>query len=246
MGIGQEVAKEMGRRGTNLILVARREENLQGLCQEIKQWNTECQYFVCDLSNPDQVETLAKKVLLLPRLDGIVHNAGIGLYSKLETLKEEDARKLFEVNFFSIIKLTQLLIPLLKKSKRPRIQMVSSVVAWRAIPHMSVYCASKAALNAFTESLRLELQRYRIKVLNVYPGRTKTEFSQAAKSAGWSPNSPEARGMSAQKVAQKMTRAYIKEKRDEYIAFSNRCLIWGNFLFPKLIDWLMQRYFKNK
>jgi short-subunit dehydrogenase len=178
-------------------------------------------------------------------LDGIIYNAGVGLYAEFEKTQEEDIRELFEINFFSILHLTQGLLPLLKLGEQPTLLFVSSVIGWRAIPRITAYCASKAALNLFAESLRIELEKYSIKVVTAYPGRTKTEFSTQAKSIGWRPSATKY-GMSPEKVAKKLIRAYQKGKRDEYVSLGNRLMIWMNFIFSKLLDRALRKYFKNK
>jgi hypothetical protein len=252
MGIGTWVARELAAQDANLILVARSEAKLQKLCQELQRPGQVFSYIPCDLSQPSQVEILGKKILAggehgaAPQLDGIVHNAGLGLYGEFETTSDQDTRHLFEVNFFSILNLTRQLLPLLKNSSQATIMMVSSVISWRAIQRMSAYCSSKAALNLFTEALRAELKKYSIRVVNTYPGRTSTDFSLNAKSTGWRPFPTEAHGLSPKRVAKKMVRAFAKGKRDEYITWSNRGLIWLNFLFPELMDWGLERYFRNR
>jgi short-subunit dehydrogenase len=239
MGIGYALAPLLAEAGARLILTARSEAKLKSLAEKLP----EATYLICDLAEPSQAEALAEQILSRGTLDGIIHNAGVGLYGELETLEQTDVRHLFEINFFSILHLTRRLLPLLKRSPQGRVVMISSVVSWRSIPRMSVYCASKAALNSFTEAVRVELTGTGIRLVNVYPGRTRTDFSLNAKSTGWRPFSTETGGDSAEKVAQKIVRAYLKGKRDEYVSLSNRLLIWGNFLFPGLIDWGLEKFF---
>lgn len=246
MGIGESLAREMARQGADLILVARSEALLKKLCQELQSSGTTCRYFTCDLAQASEVEDLGEKILALGQLDGIVHNAGVGIYGEFSHLSDLDIRGLFEINFFSILSLTRILLPLLKNSPVPRILTVSSVVSWRGIPRMSPYCASKAALSLFVESLRVELKKHRIKLINTYPGQTRTDFSVNAKSKGWRPFSTEGSGTPPAKVAKKLVRAYIRGKRDEYVSLSNRMLIWLNFFFPKLLDWSLEKYFRNR
>ncbi|MCC6273255.1 MAG: SDR family NAD(P)-dependent oxidoreductase [Deltaproteobacteria bacterium] len=246
MGIGEALARELAGRGAELLLVARSEDRLRALCDELRRAGAPCEYLAADLTKPEQVATLVEKILSQGRLDGVAHNAGAGLYGAFEQYAETDVRELFELNFFSVLTLTRGLLPLLKKSPRPTLLLVSSIVSWRAIARLSVYSASKSALNGFAEALRVELKRDGIRVVNSYPGRTRTPFSANAKSFGWRPFSTERSGMSPEKVARKLARAYVRGKRDEFVSWSNRLLVWGNFFFPKLIDWGLGRYFRNK
>ncbi|HCU23919.1 MAG TPA: short chain dehydrogenase [Deltaproteobacteria bacterium] len=240
-GIGAALARELAKDDVELLLVARNAEDLKSLAAELQARGTRCECLPCDLSRPEDVAALAETVAARPKLDGLIHNAGIGLYGKLESLREADMRELFEINFFSVLTLTRRLLPLLKQSPLPRILLVSSVVSWRAIAGLGVYCASKFALNGFAEALRVEVAPHGIKVVNTYPGRTRTNFSTAAKSDGWKPFAVDHRGISPEKVARKLARAYRKGKRDEFVSFSNRLLIWANFCFPRLVDWGLEK-----
>jgi short-subunit dehydrogenase len=246
MGIGESLAREFSKAGAHLILTARSKKELQSLSVELQKTGRSCIYIPCDLSKPQEVQELAEKILELGPLDGIVHNAGLGLYGEFESIEDADIRYLFEVNFFSILSLTRLLLPLLKRSPQATVMMVSSVISWRAIPRLGPYCASKAALNLFTEALRIELRKYSIRLLMAYPGRTQTAFSINAKSTGWRPFSSETGGISADHVAKKLLRAFAKGKRDEFVSLGNRLLIWLNFLFPRIIDRGLERYFRKR
>ncbi len=249
MGIGEALAYEFSKRGANLLLVARSADKLNTLGEKIKLQNagTNCLAIPCDLADPEKVEALGRKISTeFTSLDGIVFNAGIGIYGEFETLPESDIRSLFEVNFFSILTLLRHCLPLLKKGTRPTILLVSTVISWRAIPRLSPYCASKGALNLFAEAIRVELKPHGIRVVNSYPGRTHTGFTENAKTTGWKPFPTSHRGMSAEKVARKLVRAYLKGKREEYVSLGNRLLIWLNFYFPKLIDWGLERYFRDR
>ena len=245
MGIGESVARELARRGADLILAARSEELLKQISESLPCPHP-ARYFRCDFSDPAAVAALGEKILATGKLDGIVHNAGVGMYGEFGKLSDVEVRRLFEINFFSILSLTRSLLPLLQKSPRARILTVSSVIGWRAIPRLSAYCASKGAINLFVEALRVELAAHGISLTNAYPGRTATGFSQNAMSVGWKPFSTEGGGTPPDKVARRLVRAFHKGKRDEFVSFSNRALIWLNFFFPWFIDWGLGRYFRNR
>lgn len=243
MGIGEYIARALSTEGAQLILTARSTPLLEKLKAELP---TPAQCLPCDFSDPGAVAALAQQILQLGKLDGIVHNAGVGLYGKFEDQDEAMMRRLFEINFFSVLTLTRRLLPLLKKSPSPRVMTVSSVVGWRGISRLSVYCASKGAINLFVEALRMELAESGICLTNGYPGRTATAFSQNAESVGWRPFSTETGGTPPIKVARRLVHAFCRGKRDEFVTLSNRALIWLNFFCPRLIDWSLGRYFKNR
>ena len=244
MGIGEKTTQLFAAQGANLILVARSEAKLKELQARLEQPGQLIKYLVCDLSQASQVEALLEKLKAEPKLDGILHNAGIGLYGNFETYSEEVIRRVFEVNFFSILKLTQGLLPLLQKSARPRLAFVSSILGWRAVPRLSIYAASKYALNGFVEALRLELVTAGIQVINIYPGRTKTGFTQNAPSTGWRPFATDQGGVAPEYVARKILKAYLRAKRDEYVVWGNRFLLWANFYLPRVLDWGIRKLYK--
>jgi short-subunit dehydrogenase len=245
MGIGEHLAREFAAQGASLILVARSADKLKALSEELSAL-TDCRYEPCDLGEPAAVEALIQRLQRLERLDGLVLNAGIGIYGNFEGLEDKDIRRLFEVNFFSGLALIRGLLPALKKGRQPRIMTVSSIVGWRAIARLNVYSASKSAIDGFVEALRIELKPHGVGVTNTYPPRVRTDFTANAKSVGWRPFATDTAGQDPRVTARRMLRGYLRGKRDVYLSFSNRLLIWGNFLFPGLIDWGLDRYFRKQ
>jgi NAD(P)-dependent dehydrogenase (short-subunit alcohol dehydrogenase family) len=114
-------------------------------------------------------------------IDVLVNNAGVGLMSALEGTALETARDIFETNTFASMAMIQAVLPQFRQRKAGVIVNVSSSTTLKPLPLLSVYTASKAAVNAFTESLALELQQFNIRVNLVIPGRSpETPFSKNA------------------------------------------------------------------
>ena len=245
MGIGEHLAREFASQGAGLILVARSAERLKSLSEELSSL-VPCRFEPCDLSEPAAVQGILQRLERLDRLDGLILNAGIGLYGSFEKLEDSDIRRLFEVNFFSNLSLIRGLLPALKKGREPRILTVSSIVSWRAIARLAPYSASKSALNGFVEALRTELEPQGIGVTNSYPPRVRTDFTANAKSSGWRPFDTKLGGQAPALTARRIVKAYLRGKRDAYLSLPNRLLVWGNFLFPWLIDWGLERYFRGQ
>jgi NAD(P)-dependent dehydrogenase (short-subunit alcohol dehydrogenase family) len=126
-------------------------------------------------------ESIREAVETAGQIDALVNNAGFGLLSVLEGTPMETVRALFETNTFGAMAVTQAFLPQLRKQKAGVIVNVSSSVTLRPLPMLAVYTASKAAMNAFTESLALELQPFNVRVRIVLPGRSpETAFGQNA------------------------------------------------------------------
>lgn len=116
-------------------------------------------------------------------VDMLVNNAGIGLLGALEGITMARVRELFETNTFGSIAMTQAVLPQMRQRRAGVIVNVTSSVTLKALPLLAVYTASKAAVNAFTESLALELQPFGIRACVVLPGRAPTtRFGENARS----------------------------------------------------------------
>lgn len=116
-------------------------------------------------------------------IDALVNNAGIGVLNALEGISMDIAREVFETNTLGTMAMTQAVLPQFRQRKAGVIVNVTSSVTLRSLPLLSVYTASKAAVNAFTESLALELQPFQVRVRLVLPGRApETRFGENARS----------------------------------------------------------------
>lgn len=127
-------------------------------------------------------DSIARAVDAAGPIDALVNNAGAGLMGALEGVSMDAARKLFELNTFGPMALTQALLPGFRAQKSGVIVNVSSAVTFKPLPLLSAYTASKAAIEAFSESLALELDQFGVSVRLVIPGRApETSFSASAR-----------------------------------------------------------------
>ena len=117
----------------------------------------------------------------LGQLDVVVNNAGYGLFGAVEEISDAEARQLMETNFFGLMAVTQAALPHLRSRGAGNIVNVSSVAGFMGIPGGGLYCASKYAVEGFSESLALELAPFNIHVTIVEPGGFRTNFSGASK-----------------------------------------------------------------
>jgi NAD(P)-dependent dehydrogenase (short-subunit alcohol dehydrogenase family) len=132
-----------------------------------------------DVTDP---ESIRKIVEAAGPIDVLVNNAGIGLLGAVEGISMETARGVFETNTLGTIAMTQAVLPQFRLRRAGVIVNVTSSVTLKSLPLLSVYTASKAAVNAFTESLALELQPFNVRVNLVLPGRApETRFGENAR-----------------------------------------------------------------
>lgn len=176
-GIGRAVAHAFAREGARVVLGARRKEELEEAAAAMRHGGREARAVPCNVVVPQQVERLIEAATSRwDRLDIVVANAGIGLTADVAETTREDFRHVFDVNVVGVFNTIHAALPRMIAQKSGTIVIISSVLGYRGIPRFASYCATKAALNAFSEGLRTELEPHGIRVLLVAPGLTDTEF----------------------------------------------------------------------
>jgi uncharacterized protein len=189
-GIGREFARQLAGRARSLVLVARREERLNELRDELRNRNAQLGVHarVVDLCDKSQVDDL---IAWLDQnkidIDLLVNNAGLGDYGSFATSDPERNDRILQVNIVALTLLTRRLLPQIIARKRGAILNVSSSAGFLPIPGMAVYAASKAYVNSFSEALRAELRGTGITVTALCPGPVHTEFGDVSKRPGGQP-----------------------------------------------------------
>jgi len=188
-----------------------------------------------DISEADAVEAMVRETVeTFGSLDILVNNAGLGLSGRVAELRPEDLRYVFEVNTLGPLNCIQAALP--RMGRGGRIINVSSVVGKRSVPKVGGYCATKFALNALSDALRVEVAERGITVTSVYPGTTRTAFRDNSRRTkderrGWRP-----KGVTPEKVAEKIAYAAEKGPRDVYVTFPDRVYVAATTLLPGLTD----------
>lgn len=182
-GIGAAFARKLARRGRNVLLVARSEDKLVALCNELgRSSGIRAQYVVMDLTEPDAPERLLEETKTRAlEIDMLVNNAGFG--SMGDFMKLELARELemIDLNIKSLVELTYLFLMPMRERHQGVIINVASTAGFQAVPYMAVYAATKAFVLSFSEALCEENRSYGVHVLALCPGVTDTNFFEAAK-----------------------------------------------------------------
>lgn len=180
-GIGEAAARRLARGGARLVLSARRYDRLEVLKQEIEGAGGSAMIVPGDItSHQDRAWLISEAMREYGRIDALVNNAGFGQRGPIEMVPVDSIRANFETNLFSLIALTQLVLPIMRKQHSGRIVNISSVAGRIARPLSSVYDATKHALEAVSDGLRGELAPFGIQVVVIQPGFILTEFLQVA------------------------------------------------------------------
>jgi len=176
MGIGEELAKEFAKKKYDLLLVARSEDKLKVLCEQlISEYKIKANYFVCDLSkNPKKVYEYCKDNNF--KIDVLVNNAGFGDYGEFIDSDINKNLEIIDVNNKALVELTYYFIKDMKENGYGHIINTGSVASFVSGPYMAVYYASKAFVLSFSMALREELKKDNIKVSTLCPAPTKSAF----------------------------------------------------------------------
>ena len=135
------------------------------------------EYLVCDVTSDESVKAAVGEVLSkASRVDLLVNNAGVGLVAGAEESSLEQAKSLFDVNLFGLIRMTKAVLPTMRKQGAGRIVNLSSVMGLIPAPFMALYGASKHAVEGYSESLDHEIRGSGVRVVLVEPAYTRTSF----------------------------------------------------------------------
>ncbi|MDY0169608.1 MAG: SDR family NAD(P)-dependent oxidoreductase [Thermoguttaceae bacterium] len=185
-GIGAACAVELARRGWHVFAGVRKLEHADSLLESLGTGAGSIHPLLVDVTDGQAVQAAAREVAAAvggAGLGALVNNAGIVIAGPLEILPIEQFRRQLEVNLVGALAVTQQFIPLLRKS-RGRLVNISSVNGAIAPPYLGAYAASKHALEAIGDSLRLELRPWGIGVAMVEPGPTQTPIWEKSSEAG--------------------------------------------------------------
>lgn len=180
-GIGAATARILAKDGHSLILTGRRNKRLESLKNDIcKAYNTSVVTLCFDVAHKEAVKK-ATEVLhpQTDKIDVLINNAGLALgLSPIDEGLTEDWEQMLDTNVKGLLYVTKYMLPLLKKSPTPHIINIGSIAGKETYPNGNVYCASKHAVDSLTKAMRIDLLKHGIKVSQVCPGATETEFSE--------------------------------------------------------------------
>lgn len=177
-GIGRGLAVELARRGAKLGLIARRADVLDEVVQEIETLGSKGIALPADVQKGDSVRAAADKLRAnLGPIDVLIANAGVGGNIDAAELSGEEVAGVINVNVIGVANCVAAVVPEMVARRQGQLVAISSLAAYRGLPKSAAYCASKAAVSALFESLRLDLQPRGIDVTIIHPGFIKTPLT---------------------------------------------------------------------
>jgi short-subunit dehydrogenase len=241
-GIGEATAYRFAREKARLGLVARREDRLAAVADRVRALGGEAKIAVADVADEAQVRSVLSDIeTAFSGIDVLVNNAGFGLYAPLQSAKREDVERVFAVNTFGALSCIQAVLPGMRRRGRGLIVNVSSVVGKRALPMSGAYAATKYALQALSDALRVELAGTGILVSVICPGYTATEFSDSVIHYGAARSRPRGGVMSSEEVADAIFDCARKPAREVVLTGKGRLVVFLQRLSPAIADWVIGR-----
>ena len=175
-GIGEAIARELAARGAKVMLGARREEKLNTLAAEITGAGGTAQAHRLDVTKPESVQAFVDAAVeAFGKVDVLVNNAGIMPLSMFESLKTDEWRKMVDVNISGVLHGIAAVLPLFKSQQSGHFVNLSSIAGHKLFESAGVYCATKYAVRALSEGLRMELPY--VRVTNISPGAVQSELA---------------------------------------------------------------------
>jgi short-subunit dehydrogenase len=271
-GIGYTVVRDLVKRGEKVLASVRKPADSERLLAELGPENLKT--VLMDLARPIDIEVLKNRLTEFEKeglfLKALVNNAGVVVAGPMEFVSIDRVKELFEINVFGLMRLTQVCLPFLRRTKG-RVVNISSIAGRTVTPILAPYCASKHVVEVISDALRIELTGSGVHVVLIEPGSIKTpiweksltsnvfDFDQApaqarefygevlekfvklAKKLGESGSSPE-------KVSDAVMKAlFLKRPATRYlVGLDAKLSIWQNILPDRIRDKMFISYFASK
>ena len=177
-GLGAELARQYATKDNSLILLARREDKLRALKEELSPYAKNVKIIVADVT---EFEILQKKIEILGFIDMLILNAGISIGHSEELTSFMDFKRLYDVNVLASHAILEVLLPKFQEQKSGKIVFISSLASLISMPTSKAYSSTKRAVNAYAEGLRYKYNKDGIKVINILPGFIVSEMTDKNK-----------------------------------------------------------------
>jgi len=235
-GIGKGIALEIAARGAHLGLLARREDLLNEIVAEVKTKGVKAVAVAADVRDVKAVRDAADRVRgELGPIDILIANAGIGTSDHAVRLTPEHAANVIGINVLGAVNSVGAVLPEMVERKQGRLVAISSLAAYRGLAKSAAYCASKAALSSYFESLRIDLRDSGVGVTIIHPGFIKTDLT-----AGREAKMPYL--MELDEGVRKIVSAIEREKKSYAFPWQLATLVRAGMIMPTaMYDWIAAR-----
>ncbi len=236
-GIGRAIAKELAKAGAQVGLLARREELLLELVNEIQTLGGKAFYRVADISERHETLTgISELIHCMNGVDILIANAGVGAPTTIQPFNVETQEKMIKVNLLGVIYCIEAVLQTMLDSCKGQIVAISSLAGFKGLPGESGYTASKAGLNTFMEGMRIQLRPKNIYVSTICPGFIKTPMTEVndEKDMPWL--------MEAETAAKIIIKAIRRKTKVLRFPWQTSLLMRITGMLP---DWVVERVMKK-
>jgi NAD(P)-dependent dehydrogenase (short-subunit alcohol dehydrogenase family) len=242
-GLGRAVARSAAERGARVVVTARSAEALDNCVRELQAFGAQALAVPADHAVEDEVHQVVERAFeRFGRIDTVVASAFVSVFGEFEQLEMDELRRVLDVNFLGRIYLLQAALPHLKETRGTFID-VNSALAYRGIPLQAPYCATKAALRGFLESVRVEQRKHEtgVDICVVLPGAINTpHFDRVRQKIGYQPQ-PVPPIYQPEPFAEAVLHCAEHPVRELPVGWGAQKLLWGQKLAPRVADWVLVR-----
>ena len=234
-GIGRTLALELARRGARVGLIARRSEVLAEVIDEIEQSGSKALAVAADVKDVQGIKAAAQLVTeSLGPIDVLIANAGIATTTHATKLQPEEVAAVMQTNVVGAANSVAAVLPTMLERRNGQLVAIASLSAYRGLPMSAAYCASKAALSSFFESLRIDLIGSGVAVTIVYPGFIRTPLTAGRKRMPYL--------MDVEYAAGKIIYAIEKRKKSYAFPWQLAAVVRAGLVMPaSMYDWIAAR-----
>lgn len=245
-GIGEATAYQMAGEGVKLILTATNTQKLLAVQHRCTKLGADCAILPHDLSNTDNIHTLATQAMaLFGSIDILFLNAGISQRAKALDTDDVVDQKIMQVNYFAPVKIAKAILPAMIAHGGGTIAVTTSISGKFGFPLRSSYAASKFALYGFFETVQAEYYDNNIRVVFICPGRVRTNISYNALEANGTKHAQlddgQASGITAEKAATQIVSAIRHQKREVLIGGKELLMVYIKRFFPAWASRLVRK-----
>jgi short-subunit dehydrogenase len=242
-GIGKQLAVDFAKRRAVVIGCGRSIERLKEVLKEVRQTSPTSLMMGCDVSDPDQVHGMIEKILSdYGRVDILINNAGIGMRKPFYETDLAVVEEIMRINYFGAVYCTHKLLPSMIARHSGHIVNISSGAGKIGTLNMAAYCASKYAMNGWSESLYHELLPLGVKVSLVCPGPVHTGFSRDFSDS--EPKSPPSMFVATSDVSRAVIQTIERDRFELVMPRWLALMCWVKGVSPNLFRYLAQRRFR--